>query len=242
MPNFLARLTELQHEAEQLASRFAAASDVGPVDGRDKSGAVQVRVAPDGRVIAVNLRANWREKIQYGGLADAVRHAIDAAQRERVLAFAGRAAEYRPPDPGQQPAPMPSGLTGGQGDPLSPTAENLRAGLLTLLDAAAREIEAASRARDARSSRMAEGSNSGRSVTVRVVSGGQVCEVEIDERPLRRARDGHAEQALRDAFDAAYRSLDEQLVNDASGTPALTELRGLLDDPHRLLGNLLGVS
>lgn len=245
-------LHQLAGQAARFATIFSVEQDeASTFDGDDETQLVHTEVNATGRVVDVRLEKDWDKTIDPRRLGAAVIEAVNAATASRVSAWADRvaeAADESQPRPEPVPAPTPAPMT------INPSGVMID-DLLYLLHRVGQESPVLSpqperaRRRDYDDDdepapvhrRLTKGRSEGGHVVV-ALDGTTVAEVQVETDTMWVGGANHLEVAseLRDAFEAAYRRVDDEAPKPR-GTSAVAELRALTADPQEFVARLFGL-
>jgi DNA-binding protein YbaB len=228
----LAALEQLQREAAELAQVFGGVSAAfggaatGDFDGADETESVRVTVDAQGRVVGVELAADWSAHIESTELGTAVRTAITDATQRRFEAW-GQAVEEATERPAAVPPTAPPAAP-----PTAPEASIDE--LFYLLMEVSDQLEGLARGFEAAAQQIVEGRSRHDYVTV-AIRNGEVIDIRCDGRWLRQTDAALVSLHLKQAFDAAYRAADQAAPKESS---SLQEFRARSGDPIELLRRL----
>lgn len=232
---------ELRREAEDLQRRFA----IDPAAlhrGSDGTGSVAVTVDSEGRVTDVHLERSWRQAVGEQALGAAVLEAVTDAGMRRLAAWgADVAADGRGSQGPRDPAPREN-TSAAAPRPVMPAdsgqARQTVQELVSLLQGVEAELDDLERRVDRRLAQNVVGVSSSHLVKVTVTGGGQVTDVGIQPRFLKRTDDRGIARELRSAFQAAYERVGTLGLQGLLGDGPLARLHALGEDPAGLLGGL----
>lgn len=237
-------LRELQREALRVTAGLTQLTDPSfRIDGWDGSRSVRVAMDGSGRVADVEVGRSWRDVLRPAELGVAVVEAVNAAETERMDAWA-RAA--------QQPAHHATNGGDGSGAWLADLDVGAANGFRSLSDPAAQEstrelfylamdaidrLGEASRSTEETSTGAVRGQSPDRLVTV-TTDRGRVVSVDFDHSWLRQAPAMEINQRLRTAFDAVDQASPRSIAAKALDNSTIRELQQVSADPRELLRRL----
>ncbi|MGH3962889.1 MAG: YbaB/EbfC family nucleoid-associated protein [Pseudonocardiaceae bacterium] len=233
-------LGELRREAEDLQRRFA----VDPAAlhrGSDGTGSVTVAVDSEGRVTDVHLERSWRHAVGEQALGAAVLEAVTDAGMRRLAAWgadvAAVAADGSGPQGPQDPAPQENASRPMMAADSGHTRQAVQE-LVSMLQGVEAELDDLERRVDRRLAQNVVGVSPNHLVKVTVTGGGQVTDVGLQPRFLKRTDDPGIARELRSAFQAAYERVGTLGLQGLLGDGPLARLHALGEDPAGLLGAL----
>lgn len=224
----LARLRQLQREAEALSAQLSAAAAAagGEFTGHDDASAVEITVRGDGTPSRVELEPRWRRTVGDRGLGPAVVAALASAAVARMAAW-GEPAAAEP-----RPAVLVDPTRGGAlGDPSSAQSKAVLQDLFDLVgevSAGLHELAAAPAALPVISM------NPGQTVRV-TATGGTVSSVDFDDQWLRTAAPERIAAAVREALARSVEDAAAERQRWADSVPGLDRVRRLTASPETLL-------
>lgn len=235
----------LKQNLDEIAGRLATlreavrpASDAirRTINGEDGEGAVELVLAPDGRVESLHLDEDWRELVGEEGLEEAMLQAYRAAEASRMSDWTDAVAEGEREATGESSArPVPPQKE--PGDPSTPEAGEQARIMFDVLRGARAELASFRAQLQQQVERQSETSTPDRAVRVRR-DGQMVVGIDIDDRWLANSSDSMIErtvvQALRASAEDSEFDPDEALAN----YPSLSAMQALGSDPDQLLRRL----
>ncbi|MGQ0717061.1 MAG: YbaB/EbfC family nucleoid-associated protein [Pseudonocardiales bacterium] len=237
-------LGKLRRDAEDLQRRFA----VDPAalhQGSDGTGSVAVTIDSEGRVTDVHLKQSWRHAVGEQSLGAAVLDAVTDAGMRRLAAWGADVAAvaadglgpYGPPDPAPQENTSVAAFRTAMAADSTQTRQAVQE-LVSLLQGVETELDDLERRVDRRLAQNVVGVSPSHLVKVTVTGGGQVTDVGIQPRFLKRTDDPGIARELRSAFQAAYERVGALGLQGLLGDGPLARLHALGEDPAGLLGKL----
>lgn len=222
----LAELDELRTQANALTARLSAHHDPRlRYTGEDRGGLARVTVDSEGRATGVVIARDWRHETNPPGLARALLTAAGEAQVQRLEAVVAGGAPATT-------ALLDRGLAATSLDASGP---DLIRELLPMLERAERQLDEAGRAlahHFTESVRL----TSPRGECAITVQGGQVSEIEFDDRWIASAGAGEVAQLVcqlfQDAHDRALAGIGDLLPRE------LGDVMAFAADPERMLRQL----
>ncbi|MGH3807682.1 MAG: YbaB/EbfC family nucleoid-associated protein [Pseudonocardiaceae bacterium] len=234
-------LGELRREAEDLQRRFA----IDPAAlhrGRDGTGSVAVTVDSEGRVTDVHLEHSWRCAVGGQALGAAVLEAVTDAGMRRLAAWgADVAADGDARHVSRDPAARENTAAAAPRPVMAADSGQVRQAvreLMSLLHGVESELDDLERRVDRRLAQNVVGVSPSHLVKVTVTGGGQVTDVGIQPRFLKRTDDPGIARELRSAFRAAYERVGTLGLQGLLGDGPLARLHSLGEDPTGLLSRL----
>lgn len=231
-------LDEIAGRLAQLREAVQPAADAirRTINGEDGEGAVEVVLAPDGKVESLHLDQDWRELVGEEGVEAAMLEAYRAAEASRMSDWTDAVAEGEregSDHPSARPAPVPV----EPGDPSTPEAGEQARMMFDVLRGARTELASFRAQLQRQVERQTETTTPDSAVRVRR-NGQMVVGIDIDERWLANSRDSMIErtvvQALRSSADDSQLQPDEALAN----YPSLSAMQAMGSDPDELLRRL----
>jgi DNA-binding protein YbaB len=240
------RWGSLQLAAERLAAHAAAARTAAAgARGSDQAAAVTTELNLDGRVDAVHVAADWRDRLRARqtadapGLADAVVAAIRAATTARLEAWA-HAVEDPPSTLAAAPVP-------GTGDDFlrrlqqaaasAPGDETGQAALheiLNLLKQIEQGIDQVSTAADGALRRSLQGRSRDGQAAVTMTGGGDIERIRYQRHWLRHAHTDDIARQTMAALHDAYQQLDRGGIGQLIADSPLGAAQRTVQDPFGL--------
>lgn len=224
----LAELEELYTQAHALSTRLSANHDPRlRYTGEDRNGLARVIVDGHRRPADVVVARDWRQQTAAAGLARALVEAATEAQARCLEAWAagGAPATTALLDRARAERPPLSGASG----------PDLIRDLLPLLEDAERQLDEAHHQLEKHFTETVRLPSPGREFTI-TIQGGQLTEIEFDERWLTSANAEEVAdrvcQCLQEAHDRSWTGIGDLLPRE------LGDLMSFAADPERMLRQL----
>ncbi|MGH3899026.1 MAG: YbaB/EbfC family nucleoid-associated protein [Pseudonocardiaceae bacterium] len=237
-------LGELRREAEDL-QRCLAIDPAALYRGSDGSGSVAVTVDSEGRVTDVRLERSWRQAVGEQALGAAVLEAVADAGMQRLAAWGADVAAvaadghglHLPRDPALRENSSAMAVRPVMAADGGQTRQAVQE-LVSLLQGVEAELDDLERRTDRRLAQNVAGVSPNHLVKVTVTGGGQVTDVSLQPRFLKRTDDAGIARELRSAFQTAYGRVGSLGLQGLLGDGPLARLHALGQDPAGLLGRL----
>jgi hypothetical protein len=225
----LAALEELRTQANALSTRISANHDPRlRYTGEDRDGLARVTVDGHGRPTDLVVARNWRQQAEPARLARALVDATSEAQTRCLEAWAaggGAPTTTALLDPARATEEPLSGASGPE----------LIRGLLPMLDAAERQLDAARLQLEKHFTEKTRMHSPGRELTI-TTQGGRLTEIEFDDRWVASASAEEVAncvcERLQEAHDRAWTGIGDLLPRE------LSDLMSFAADPERMLRQL----